>query len=144
MDCQSETTTEAVTVRDTATSINMTHLPTPTVDWRALAAQLISVLEKAVLSRAVRAPYMPSIAIETTDASSAISSITMATSGASTASQHLCETDIEAAPTGSEQKFAERQTEGTKVVYGKARIAILFSGGVDSMVLAALVDRYEQ
>ena len=76
------------------------NMSLPTVDWSTLAKQLIAVLEKAVRSRVVRAPYQPSSALD--DAKSGVS----------------------------------------KFTHGRARIAILFSGGVDSVLLAALADRY--
>ena len=119
----------ATAMRGASLSHHMLHTLRPAVDWRALATQLITVLERAVHSRVDRAPYLPSVTVET--------------QGASSANLERCDTEVETA-TGavkSHQSPVEGLVVKSKVVYGKARIAILFSGGVDSMVLAALVDR---
>ena len=93
------------------------------IDWNTLAKQLIAVLEKAVHSRVVRAPHLPSSTLETHGA---------------TGSVDFEERGSEAAQSGSQEESWKKAME---FVRGKARVAVLFSGGVDSVLLAALVDK---
>ena len=94
------------------------------VDWNTLAKQLITVLEKAIHSRIVRAPYLPSCRVVARDVNSI---------------------DLEHRSHEEEVAGCQNQTlvlePKTEYIHGRARIAILFSGGVDSMLLAAIVDR---
>ena len=129
LDDGDEIATAASAMRGASLSHHVSHTLRPAVDWRTLATQLITVLERAVHSRVDRAPYLPSVTVETR--------------GASSANLERCGTEVDTV-TGavkSHQSPVEGLVVKSKVVYGRARIAILFSGGVDSMVLAALVDR---
>lgn len=105
--------------------------------WSSLAKQLITILEKAVHSRIVRAPHVPSsvtpLSCEEQPPATEVSL------------EHHRKTDL--AP-GLEDESelsipTKLDTHGkcSNFIRGRARIAILFSGGVDSMVLAALVDK---
>ena len=96
-----------------------------TVDWSSLAKQLITVLEKAIHSRVVRAPFLPS------------STSLLQSQGASSVSFESRKIERT-----SSQEVSGADKGDVNVTHGRARIAILFSGGVDSVLLAALVDRY--
>lgn len=83
------------------------------------AHQLLSVLQKAILTRVVRAPHVRTVDLpaETTD--QVVVKLKQEGSSSSCTSGSHC-----------------------WVTEGEAKVAILFSGGVDSVVLAALTDRY--
>ena len=98
-----------------------------TFDWSSLAKQLITVLEKAVHSRVVRAPFLPS------------HTSLLQSQGASSVSFEGRKTER---TSSQEASGADADKGDVNVIHGRARIAILFSGGVDSVLLAALVDRY--
>ena len=94
------------------------------VDWNTLAKQLIAVLQKAVHSRIVRAPHLPSYRVEARDDSSV----------------NVDHRRNEEEPTGC-QNQALVLVPKAEYIHGRARVAVLFSGGVDSILLAALVDK---
>lgn len=106
---------------------SMSSSPSLSPDWRALSRLLITELERAVHSRVVRAPYLPS--------------------SSQTRSDGACLMDLSKSDSDpvKEVELATAtdpmKTAVSAIILGKARIAILFSGGVDSVVLAALVDR---
>ena len=134
----STSTSEGVVVGDDP-SFSLAPVSTLSVDWSALAKRLIAVLEKAVRARVVRAPNLPS----STQEASVISSTSLGSSQTSESESIL----------GVESRHAQSEEQpvcggelvvkkgDSKIIHGRARIAILFSGGVDSMLLAALTDR---
>ena len=141
---------KGVVVRDDPSlSLLLSPVSTHSVDWSALSKQLIAVLEKAIRSRVVRAPFLPS---STQEAS-------VTTSSSSTSLVRDCqksESESESQVLGMESRHSQseehqpvcreelvaRKGDSDVIIRGRARIAILFSGGVDSMLLAALTDRY--
>ena len=133
---------------DPSLSLLSSPVSTHSVDWSALAKQLIAVLEKAIRARVVRAPYLPSSTQET--------SVTTSSSSASLVGGcQRSESESEFRALGMEsshnqckeqpvcgEELVARKGDSDDIIHGRARIAILFSGGVDSMLLAALTDRY--
>lgn len=134
----SSSTSEGVVVGDDP-SLSLAPVSALSVDWSTLAKQLIAVLEKAVHARVVRAPNLPSSTRE--------ASVTSSTSlGSSQKSESDSILGTESRHTQSEEQPACEEKLVAKIgdsdiIHGRARIAILFSGGIDSMLLAALTDR---
>ncbi len=91
----------------------------------AIAQQLLAILQQAVETRVMRAPPLD-VGKESLESASTPRNhaSTEVTAGASKSPP----VDISAA-------------KGENVIQGRARVAILYSGGVDSAVLAALTDR---
>ena len=109
------------------------------IDWGTLAKQLITVLEKAVHARVVRAPHLPSSTQKTSVISSASlgdRQKTESTSVLGMESRHGQSMEPSVCGTKLDAKKGD-----LNIMYGRVRIAILFSGGVDSMLLAVLTDR---
>ena len=120
-------------------SLSLSPVSTLSVDWSALAKQLIAVLEKAIHARVARAPHLPS---STQQASATCSSSLGGCRKSESESRIL---GMESRHAQCEEQAACGKELGAKegdTIHGRARIAILFSGGVDSMLLAALTDRY--
>ena len=146
----SSSISKGVVVRDDPSlSLLLSPASTHSIDWSALSKQLIAVLEKAIRARVVRAPYLPS---STQEASAT-------TSSSSTSLVRGCrksESESESQVLGMESRHSQNEEhqpvcreelvaskgDSDVIIRGRARIAILFSGGVDSMLLAALTDRY--
>ena len=145
----SSSISKGVVVRDDPSlSLLLPPASTHSVDWSALSKQLIAVLEKAIRARVVRAPYLPS---STQEASAT-------TSSSSTSLVRACqksESESESRVLGMEPRHSQseeqpvcreelvaRKGDSDVIIRGRARVAILFSGGVDSMLLAALTDGY--
>ena len=145
----SSSISKGVVVRDDASlPLLLSPVSTCSVDWSALAKQLIAVLEKAICARVVRAPYLPS---STQEASATTSS----SSASLVRGCQKSESESEFRALGMEsrhnqnkeqpvcgEELVARKGDLDDIIHGRARIAILFSGGVDSMLLAALTDRY--
>ena len=81
------------------------------VDWKHLAEEFLEVLANSVDVRVHNAPSLPS-----------------------------CEV-LGSIAAENEQTLSPSPVSSPVVVLGRAKVGVLFSGGVDSMVLAALVDR---
>ena len=127
----SSSTREGVNVRD-----NPSLKSSPSIDWSTLAKQLIAVLEKAIYARVVRAPNLPS----STQEASVASSANFGNSWKSEPESIFGMESRHGQP--MEQPVCREELVGDlNIIHGRARIAILFSGGVDSMLLAALTDR---
>jgi hypothetical protein len=135
---------EGVVVIDDSSLPLLSPVATHSVDWGALAKQLIAVLEKAICARVVRAPYLPSSMQETSTT----------TSSSSTSLGRCQKSESESQIPGMESRHGQREEQlvhkeelvakkgdSDVIIRGRARIAILFSGGVDSMLLAAIADR---
>ena len=105
---------EKATLPTTSPFIAMATV-TQETDWNTLAQHLLSVLQQAIQSRVDRAPRVTHSVSQDT--------VTVGCDPPSGAGFVGCGPDI------------------ASVVQGAARVAILFSGGVDSVVLAALTDR---
>lgn len=99
----------------TASPLSAMATVTQETDWNTLAQHLLSVLQQAIQSRVDRAPRVTHTISQDT--------VTVGCGPPSGAGSVGCGPNI-----GS-------------IVQGAARVAILFSGGVDSVVLAALTDR---
>ena len=94
------------------------------IDWEDLAEKFLDVLEEAVSIRVHNAPLLsPSV-----------------TSEIEPLSKEMC-SDMTLVR-GDSGQVDTTGSSGTRVVVGQAKVAVLYSGGVDSAVLAALVDRY--
>ena len=128
--CSVSSTSEGV-VGGGDPSPSLAPVSTLSVDWSALAKQLITVLEKAIRARVARAPHLPS---------STQQALATSSSSLGGCRKSDSESQCEEQPVRGKELGAK---EGDLVtIRGRARIAILFSGGVDSMLLAALTDRY--
>ena len=131
-------------VREEAISSTCSHLSSPlSVNWSTLAKQLNGVLEKAVHARVIRAPNLSS-STHVQEASANTSSTSLG-SGQKSESESVLgmecrHSQCEDQPACGEELIAKKG-DPDKIIRGRARIAILFSGGVDSMLLAALTDR---
>ena len=99
---------------------------TQETDWNSLAQHLLSVLQQAIQSRVDRAPRVTHTVSQDT--------VTVGCDPPSGAGSVGCDPPSGAGTVGCGPNTAS-------VVQGAARVAILFSGGVDSVVLAALTDR---
>lgn len=86
------------------------------VDWRRIAEDFLMVLEEAVSVRVHNAPDTASCG------------------------SHFARQDI-SVMRSEVDCCGVLQVDGMELVRGKAKIGVLYSGGVDSAVLAALVDR---
>ena len=134
---------------DPSLSLLLSSVSTHSVDWSALSMQLIAVLEKAIRSRVIRAPFLPSSTQEAsaTTSSSSTSLVRGCQKSESESESQVLEMESrhsqgkEHQPVCREELIA-RKGDSDVIVRRRARIAILFSGGVDSMLLAALTDRY--
>ena len=104
----------------TASPLSAMATVTQETDWNTLAQHLLSVLQQAIQSRVDRAPRVTHTVSQDT--------VTVCCGPPSGAGSVGC-----GPPSGS--------PDTASVVQGAARVAILFSGGVDSVVLAALTDR---
>ena len=98
------------------------------VEFHAVAQQLLAILHKAVETRVVRAP--PVDVSKKTLESASIPHKRESTEEENTVKQST--TGALATPPAA---------TGGNVIEGNARVAVLYSGGVDSAVLAALTDR---
>lgn len=139
-----------------------------TTDWSSLAKELLSILEGAVHARVIRAPVIPSripssfnsthlpIPHRSNDCGAIQTSSSMNKVDRPTSSHFIPPSDLPSQPdqfetrqdilslSGAAVIFSKRTRSDdvcSGVVEGRARIAVLFSGGVDSAVLAALTDR---
>ena len=98
-------------------------------EFHAVAQQLLAILHRAVETRVMRAPPVDVSKKNFESASTPHNhESTEVTAGACKSSTPTPPADISAA-------------NGGKVIQGRARVAVLYSGGVDSAVLAALTDR---
>jgi hypothetical protein len=107
-------------------SMNTTSDSNVASSWGPTARDFLTVLQEAVSVRVHRAPNVASY----TDQGGA----------ADTA----CDSDranSRADTSGGAVSCCGMADDGEGVLYGKAKIGVLYSGGVDSVVLAALVDR---
>ncbi len=122
------------------------------VNWPKLAQEFILVLQGAILSRVNRAPRLRHDAISRTmdnESSVEILSSLQSEGKLSVASCVLGgkvegkeKVDMQSFSPQSPSLVAEAVRENQQSLsQGKARVGILFSGGVDSVVLAALADR---
>ena len=129
---------EGVNVRDNS-SISLSVESSPSTDWSTLAKQLIAVLEKAIRERVVRAPFLPSSTQETSITSSANLGNSQKSKPESVLGMESRHDEPVEQPLCREELVTKKGD--SNIIRGRARIAILFSGGVDSMLLAALADR---
>lgn len=136
-----------------------------TTDWLSLAEKFLSILKRAVHDRVIRAPFVPLRRFSPTDdlpppvpegiehrssnQSLLSESPLLLTRPAVTDKQFqtgLEDELFEASQPPVSRRAAspymrKRDLECPEVVRGRARVGVLFSGGVDSAVLAALTDR---
>lgn len=133
---------------DPSLSLLSSPASTHSVEWSALAKQLIAVLEKAIRARVVRAPYLPSSTQETSVTTSSSSASLVRGCQKSESESEFRALGVESRHNQNKEQpvcgeeLVARKGDSDDIIHGRARIAILFSGGVDSMLLAALTDRY--
>ena len=110
------------------------NVGTSDIDWTSLSQQLIRVLERAIFSRVKSAPEINPLSKQK------VIKVQLNTSTASAESDSEKGSGVSVADIATADE-AGCIGQGEMVVQGNARIAVLFSGGVDSVVLAALTDR---
>lgn len=91
-----------------------------TIDWKHSAERFLEILAGAVKVRVSNAPRLPSCQAHKSE-------------------PEAC-SQLRVLPDSTLQPGSAPSTD---MVFGKAKIGVLFSGGVDSVVLAALVDRLD-
>ena len=139
------------------------------VDWKHVAEQFLTILEEAVAIRVHSAPDLAScnshIAVENSqpDVAGQFPTHGVLQSGSGDRQESSVCGKQESGVCGKQESSVSDPQEsmqasggdtatvvtccgmlhssGVEMVHGKARIGILYSGGVDSVVLAALVDR---
>lgn len=109
---------ESILSKDEASTTNSTEMSSITsscdaVNWKSMAEKFCEVLEEAVSIRVLSSPDLQS-----------------------------CKSHSSGCVSSDSTSCATLQTyPGADFVHGIAKVGLLFSGGVDSVVLAALVDR---
>lgn len=114
-------------------------IETATTTYDDHVARLLDVLQSAVQCRVSRAPPVTQREVVTQTQlhrTPALESVTVSKEGVDIQNKSGEENKLCCA-----QKALEDGASGGTVMRGSARVAILFSGGVDSAVLAALADR---
>ena len=108
------------------------------VDWDSTAEEFLTAMQEAVAVRVRSAPDLPSCWVHSSrPANTARLSPATCGGGPSDASYGAYAGTV-AACCGTLHSSSDGSSD---VLHGKAKIGVLYSGGVDSVVLAALVDR---